>query len=357
MIENQWFFHDLNWFYDLSLSGEKLINNFNEVTSYKTEGLILINPEVIKEILKTTGEITLKEYPFPISYNNFESFLKEELINGMKPGPLRTKPIVLDAFFNLLFEKLKEIDSDQLEKLIDNLIDLKDQKDIQFYFKNQKFNDLFNIKKKSESKNFVGVTFSYLNKELKEDIRQKKIALKTELNEDGRFINQINILAEATNLSEKRILTYLKVYLPKDVELIETTGWQKVEIKDLSDYFKKLNYLIDQDVLKIEENQIHLENTEAKISLENNKTVIEGFANISVEPINIKYYLKEMVPENEKSFPFEIEILKQSGQNVTFIYNLLLPKNYKLGPNLFTFNKWLDLNKDLVIKFTIEKNE
>lgn len=359
IIANQWFFHDLNWFYDFDLSGKKILENAQDILSFKIDGVISINPDVITQIINNIGEIKVEGYPLIINANSFNSFLKEQLETGMKPGPLREKPLVLDKFFSALFEKLKSADSNTLINLSGEFSNFLSQKDIQLYFKDENLNQSqffkVNTDKEKASDNFIGVNFSYLDKELKEDNRVKKVILKTEISNENQFINQITVNAEAKNSQERKMLTYLKIYLPEDIEVLEVRGVVQLDKEDLSTYYQKLNYIKDEDLALAKENQIKFNDTGLTLYKENGKLVAGGFAYLGQNPFVLEYTLPKVLKSAGEQF--SVQILKQSGQNINFLYKFVLPDNLKLGPTLFSFGKWIPLDKDLNIKVTIEKNE
>ncbi|MGC8880658.1 MAG: DUF4012 domain-containing protein [Minisyncoccia bacterium] len=359
IIANQWFFHDLNWFYDFNLTGKKILENAQGILSLKLDGVIIINPEVVAQILEPIGEVKIENYPLVITANNFNYFLKEQLEAGMKPGPLREKPLVLDKFFSALFEKLKGINSEELINLSEQFSNFLSQKDIQLYFRDENLNQsqIFqsNSDKEKASDNFIGVNFSYLEKEFQEDSRPKRVILKTEISNENQFINQITVNAEAKNPQERKMLSYLKIYLPEDIEVLEARGLVQLDKEDLSAYYQKLNYIKDEDLTLAEENQIKFNDTGLTLYKENGKLVAGGFAYLGQSPFVLKYALPKVLKTAGEQF--SVKILKQSGQNINFLYKFVLPDNLKLGSTLFPFGKWIPLDKDLNIKVTIEKNE
>lgn len=361
LITNQWFFHDLNWFYDFDFTALKIIDLYEKNTNLKLDGVILINPEIIEKMMEKVKEVKIKDNE-TVTENNLYNFLNEELILGMKPAPLREKPLVLDEFLNNLFYKLREISNNDLVELITSFNQFILRKDIQLYFKDKKFEKLFlsnNLAYNFDNNlNFLNVNFSYLDKDFKEDKRLKKIILKTEVLDDLSLLNELIINAEATNPIERKILTYIKVYLPLNAKILEANGFVKVPIEDLTYYFKKLNYQKDKDLELIEANQEQIPESEAVLYKENNRLVIGGFSYLSKQPLIIKYQLPPLTfNEKDLNYPLKIAILKQSGQNVSFLYKLNLPSNLTLYPTLFEFNKWLPLVEDNFLNFKLQKNE
>ncbi|HOK17324.1 MAG TPA: DUF4012 domain-containing protein [Candidatus Paceibacterota bacterium] len=361
-ISNQWFFHDLGWFYDFDFTAKKIIQFYEENTQDKIDGVILINPETIANIMEVVGEIKLEDYSLAITANNFSEFLKEQLETGFKPGPSRLSPLILDDFFTLIFEKLKTQDPEKITNLIDNFQSQILEKDIQFYFKDEKFNQYFSRYLEKETNqtdysNFLAVTFSLIDKELKTDTRLKKIILKTEITEEGKFINQLIVNAEARTSADRKNLDYLKIYLPEGVEILKVEGLTKVNKEDNSKYYEKLNYAKDSDLNLIEQSKIIMEEENAEIYKENGKLVIGGFAYLSKTPVNLDYVLPFSLQKENLPQLVETNIYRQSGQSVNFLYKIILPSELRLSPTLFSFEKWIPLDKDLNIKVNIEKNE
>ncbi len=361
-ISNQWFFHDLGWFYDFDFTARKIIQFYEESAQDKIDGVILINPETIAKIIEVTGEVKLEEYPSVITANNFSEFLKEQLEIGFKPGPLRLNSLILDNFFDLIFEKLKTQSPEKISNLIDDFQNQILEKDIQFYFKDEKFNQYFSRYLEKETNqtnysNFLIVAFSLLDKELKTDTRLKKIILKAEITEEGKFINHLTVNAESRTSADKKNLDYLKIYLPEEVEILKIGGLTKVDKEDNSKYYEKLNYVKDNDLNLIEQSKIIREEENAEIYKENGKLVVAGFAYLSKTPVNLDYVLPFNLQKENLPQLVETKIYKQSGQNVNFLYKIILPNELKLSPTLFSFDKWIPLDKDLNIKVNIEKNE
>jgi len=360
-ISNQWFFHDLGWFYDFDFTAKKIIQFYEESTQDKIDGVILINPETIIAIMNALGEITIENYPYAVTANNFSEFLREQTEIGFKSGPLRGSPLVLDTFFNSIFEKLKGQKPEKITNLIDDFQNQVLKKDIQFYFKDKKFNQYFSrylqeeASKENNYSNFLTVAFSLLDKELKTDSRLKKIILKTKITEEGQYINHLIVNAESKTSADKKILNYLKIYLPEGADVLKIEGLVKVAKEDNSRYYEKLNYAKDSDLSLIEQSRIIREGENAEIYKENGKLVVGGFACLFQAPVILDYVLPFNLKEENLPQLVETNIYKQSGQNINFLYKMILPNELSLSPTLFSFDKWIPLDKDLNIKVNIEK--
>ena len=360
LISNQWFFHDLNWFFDFNLTAKKIINYYKESTGKDLDGVILINEELIRNLLSYTSSVQLTDYDKPINQTNFLTFIEEQVENGFKPGPLREKPVVLKEFFDSLFEKLKNLEPEKMGEIIDSFPKMVLEKDIQIYFKEEKFNQYFSKIVKGEDlekDNFIGVTFSFLDKDFREDSRLKKIILKTEITKENKFINHLLINAEAKNANERKILTYLKIYLPLNVEILESRGAVKFDKENLTTYYQKLGFIKDNDLLESENTKIVKEEENIEIYKEGDKLVVGGFAYLSQTPFSLDYVLPiEFEKENLPQL-YKMTILKQSGEEINLLYKFILPDEIVLGPTLFSFEKWIPLEKDLNIKVNLLKNE
>lgn len=353
-ISNKWFFHDVNWFFDFPLTSRKIIEFYQKTGSIPSvNGVIAINDSVFEPILDIIGQIELKDYGLVIDKNNFVSFFEKQIEDSAQAISSEGREI-FSVFVQSLFSKLQEIPSEQLASIFNIFEGLLKNKDIQVYSSDDEveyyFDSLDWSGKMTESKNdYLAVVFNNIEKGFTKDGRQKDINLETKIS-SSTITNILKISSQSLSLKDQNLETFLKIYLPKGVIIIDSTGGQLKKIENGWPY-EKLDYQNDYDLEIIESKKIIDESKGIEIFEEGSKTVIGTWVKLSLKSFFLTYQLPF---QGEELNNWEIKIQKQSGQNVDLSYNLIPPSDKKISPTLFEFKKIFSLVQDIVLNFQIQ---
>jgi len=356
-ISDKWFFHDSNWFFDYPSSGQKILNFYSNTGNKPLlDGVIVVNSSVLNNLLEVIGPIRVDNYDSIIDQSNFYSFFKDQIQEGAKPAPMREQSEFFSVFFQALQTKLRKVSPQVLSQIPDILTNNFTKKEIQLYVIDDKLEYFFDslnwTGKIEESKDdYLGVSFNLLNQNFSEDIRGKTIELKTEFVSNGQIINTLIIDVPSHYSMDRTQETYLKIYLPKGIIIEKAENGYLKNNKDISSYYKKLGYKEDDDLFLIEKTKIRNDSLGIEIYEEGGKTVVGTWTKLSIKPFRLVYKL----PFDWTDFSsWELKIQKQSGQNVKFSYQFAMPDNVKIIPTLFPFNKFVSLEKDMVLEFERE---
>jgi hypothetical protein len=359
-VGDRWFFRDLNWFFDFPFTGQKILS-FYEQTGKKPDldGVIFVNPSVIELMLETIGLIEINDYDLAINETNFLSFYKKQIQEAAKPAPLREEKELLSLFFEEFQRKLKKSSVDKLV-LIPQILKKKfEEKEAQIYIIDDNLEYFFNsfdwTGKIKESRNdYLSVNFSFINEGFVEDLREKEVKLKTEFTSNGEVINYLTINALNFSSNQRLLENYIKIYLPKGIIIKEALGSylkRSYNADQLEDIYNKLDYHKDEDLFLIERSTIKDEKNGIEIYEEGGKTVVGFWSQLSIRPFNLIYKL----PDNWKEFSsWETVVQKQSGQEIKFSFELIVPEEVSMVPSLFPFNQFIPLDKDLILDFKRE---
>ena len=354
-ISDKWFFHDSNWFFDYPSSGQKILNFYsNTGSSPLLDGVILVNSSILNDLLEVIGPIRVDNYDSIIDQSNFYSFFKNQIQEMAKPAPMREQQEFFSAFFQALQTKLRKASPEVLSQIPDVLTNGFTKKEIQLYVIDDKleysFDSLNWTGRIEESKDdYIGVVFNLFNQNFSEDIRDKTIELKTEFISNGQIIN--TLIINASSSIDRSQENYLKIYLPKGIIIKKAENGYLKNNEDISSYYKKLEYREDDDLSLIEKTKIRNNNFGIEIYEEGGKTVVGTWAKLSTKHFKLVYKL----PFDWTDFSsWELKVQKQSGQNVKFSYELAMPDNVKIIPTLFPFNRFVQLEKDMVLNFKRE---
>ena len=357
-IEDRWFFHDSNWFFDFPLTGQKILSLYSK-TGKKPDldGVIVVNIQTIESVLEATGSLGLINGLY-LDNDNFLSFYKTQVQEAAKPAPLRLEKNVLPLFFEKLQEQLAESSLETLAKVLSILKKNLKEKEIQIYLIDdnlQYFFDSYNWtgKVKEGKDDYLGVNISLLKNDFTEDKREKRIELKTEFDINEEIINTLLIDAPDFLPTDRLLENYLKIYLPKGIQIIEAKGGFLKEIKKAKsdDVYEKLDYQKDEDLLLLEQNKILDKKNGIEIYEEGGKTVISSWAQLSSKPFSLVY---KLLKNWEQLSDWEIVVQKQSGQKTKFSLGLIMPEQEKIPISLFSFDEFILLDTDLVLDFKFE---
>ena len=343
-VSNTWFFHDVNWFFDFPTTGKKVLE-FYRLTNLKPEldGVIAINNLVMESILEITGGIQLKDYNLIIDAQNFSSAL---FTNDNRD--------IFSVFIEQLLIQLKNLSLAQVSQLQNIIINALTTKDIQLYSTDDEREYFFDsygwAGKLTESYNdYVAVNFNNLDKNFKTDKREQQISLETKMSTSS-IINVLTVSSPALWREDVNKETYLKIYFPKGIAIINASGGYLKETKN-GWPFETLGYQIDDDISNIENRRITDSTNSIDIFEESSKTVIGTWAKLSARPFILTYRLPI---ETRDIGNWNLIVQKQSGQRINFSYNLIPLPDKKIAPTLFEFKKLIPLNQDLNLDFKIE---
>jgi len=354
-ISNEWFFHDANWFFDFSSTGKKMLEFYQKTgLTPSIDGVIAFNDSVLESILNITGPIELKDYGLIINAGNFISFFTQQIEDSAQSISQGAGREIFSVFIQSLFNKMQEIPSEQFIPIFNILEESLKNKDIQMYSSDDEveyyFDSLDWAGKITESKNdYLAVVFNNIEKGFTKDERQKNVDLETKIS-SSTVTNILKIKAQPLSVKDKNLETFLKIYLPKGVTIIDSSGGYLKTINNDWPY-EKLGYQNDSDLELIERTKIIDEAKNIEIFEEGSKTVIGVWAKLSLTPLILTY---DLPVSGDNLDNWEIKIQKQSGQNVNFSYNLNAPPGRQVSPTLFEFKKYLPLTQDLFLDFQID---
>ncbi len=356
-ISDKWFFHDTNWFFDYPSSAQKILS-FYSSTGKKPllDGVVVVNFPTLVNILEIIGPIAINDHNLIIDYNNCYSFFKNQIQEGAKPAPVRKEQEFFSAFLEALQTKFKESSPKVFSEISDILANAFIKKEIQLYVTNDKLEYFFDSlnwtgKIKESEDDYLAVVFNLFNQNFSEDTRDKKIKLKTEFISDGQIINTLTINAPSYGATDRFQESYLKIYLPKGIIIRKAENCYLKKNKNTLSYYKKLGYEEDEDLFLIGKTKIRNEDLGIEIYEEGGKTVVGTWTKLSLKSFKLVYKL----PADWTDFSsWKLNIQKQSGQNVKFSYQLVMPNGVKIVPTLFPFNEFVPLESDMVLNFKRE---
>ncbi len=147
--EGGWYLRDANWDPDFPSSANKIEWFLEKEIDQKVDGVFAIDLEIVKELLKVTGSLNLKDYNKTIDYKNIYEVTQTEVEEDFFPGS-RKKSSFLAALSKELISTLvnnKDLNNIKLAQVFINGLK---EKHIQLFFHNEK------VQKEISNFNFDG---------------------------------------------------------------------------------------------------------------------------------------------------------------------------------------------------------
>ncbi|MDD4999157.1 MAG: DUF4012 domain-containing protein [Candidatus Pacebacteria bacterium] len=357
-ISNKWFFHDVNWFFDFPLTAQKTMAFYSATgEKEKLSGVIFVNLDFLREIIKITGPIEVKEYNLILDENNFLSLFAQKTRESFKQVSATPSQEFFVFFLKALEEKMKTLPASALQPFPEIVMSAFNKKDIQLYNKEdgeEYYFDAFNWTGRLEESrgDYLGVAFSLLNKDFSADRREKRLKLITDISSGVKATTTLSISLSPEAVKEEDQELYLKIYLPQEAEIIEAKGGYLKNLNSKSWPYEKLGYKKDEDVFSIEATLKKFPGQGIETYEESGKKVVGTWVRLGRSSFDLIY---ERPVGFDELNSWELRVQKQSGQNNKFFYQLILPTGVKIAPTLFSFGQWLPLEKDLEINFNIER--
>jgi len=233
MGTSKWNFRDANWSPDLPTSSLKIeeIYKLESQDDKDIDGLVLMDPLPIVELLAITGSITVDDVTFDslnfieeLERYTYDGFVQEGVSSRDRKeliGAMGVK--MLDYFFNSSLDKwanVWNIVNDNLDKK-HIMLNLKDEKAQDFMSRHDWDNRV-----KTSNGDFLMVIDSSMGSLKTDRFTNKEIKYSVSF-QDGKFIGQVNLNYDNTATKSEKTQTlreYTRVYVPEGAELIEVIG-------------------------------------------------------------------------------------------------------------------------------------
>lgn len=339
---------DANWFFDFSLSAQKVIDflersNFYKKDGIKFDGVIAITPKVAEDILTIVGPIEI-EKNIVLDKNNF-LFELQKIVEIQRENKNLNPKIVLSKFLEEIIKKLNLLDQKNKQAIFDFVLSWIQKRELALYLKDKNLSSFFEFygltpKIADLDQGFFGDYLAVVDANLasgKSDLFIKKIVnLKIQISGSGFLINELEI-KRINTVDEKMSWWYkrpnedfIQVFTPTNAELLEALGGENKKIYPLVNY-KNEKYLSDTD-LDYEKN-IKTINAFPQIKQFNfkNKNVFATFITTlpqKISSLKLKY-LRHLSNSSfaNKNFTFILE--KQVGDRGEYNIEIIAPPGFK----------------------------
>ncbi|MDO8496175.1 MAG: DUF4012 domain-containing protein [bacterium] len=270
-ITPTWGMRDSAWFADFPTSAEKAMSFFVEEAGYKVDGVIVINPDIVSNILKIVGPVEMPEYGLNLTADNFLESIQEEVEYG--DNRIQPKKVVLD-FGPRFLEKLYSANSEKWTNIFNVLMTGLEEKDILLYFSKEELenftiNEGFGgeIKDPSTSSgqasDYLMINLSNIKGSKTDAVTDSSIEVDNRF-EDGQVIHKVTITRNHKGgdhehgFYNRQNPAYVRVLISENGEFLSISGNDTTNFKPLMNYSLQGDFEKDRD-LTIFESSFHSE--------------------------------------------------------------------------------------------------
>ena len=264
-VAKRLYLRDANYSPDFPTSAEKIMWFLEHSGQPSVDTVIAIDQNVVEEILKITGPITLENFPFQIKSNTFNNLISYYI--EAKISKTGTPKQMLFDFIPVFKEKLLNVKN--LIELKNTIVKLSKSKNIQAYSKDTKVQNLIeklnldgSLKKPQPKSDYLAVISTSIGGNKSDGFIGSFIDHKTKIDSSGGITNTLSITKEHNwnadslpnlhdlidrygtgdldlnsllfILGQGRNLDYMRVYVPLGSKLIKFENIENIEVsKDL----------------------------------------------------------------------------------------------------------------------------
>lgn len=375
IMNPRWEFQDGNWFADLPASAQKLIYLYEKSGGPTVDGILFINASVLKGILELTGPVDLPQYNLQITSTNFYKEIQNNVELDYDKEINKPKQIITDLT-PILIDRLLHSSPQNFAKMFDLIFSALNQKEIQLYFTDMAMEDL--VKKYNWAGQVKNTNYDYLNivstniAGEKTDAKiQQAAELKIQVQTDGTIVNTLKLTRNHLGIKGENFygvpnVDYLRIFVPKDSELISAEGFEPIPPELFIDPDPEI-YKKDADISEINKTKKIDPASQTEIFTESDKTVFANWLKVNpgeAATLTIKYKL-----------PFKLNLEADLTGNLDFtnfkniINSILRPEEIKekltvysllwqkqSGRDNFLFNATIEMPKAFDYKFIYPEN-
>lgn len=332
-VTDRWETRDANWFFDFSASAKTISWFYEQTGGEKPDGVIAVTPLLVEKLLAITGEIDMPSYGTKLNKDNFLEVVQKEVEVDYDKELNRPKQILSDLT-PLLLERLSK--SDSKVEIISAVLESLKRKDIQVYSQDLTVEE-FVLKQnwggaieqiqseKGIIGDYLGVVFTNLGGWKTDKYIETEIDTVTTINENNEIVRTV-IISKKHNGGKtpyvwynKPNYSYVRIYTPKESEIISTEGFSEEPSKYKSLDYSRGGFVDNPRWAAIKKTFRKDEATNTDIFEESGKT---AFGNWLLVPagerrlVKIVYKLPNKYTKLDTAYSLTIQ--KQAGINVSY---------------------------------------
>lgn len=340
LVNSRWEFQDANWFPDFSASAAKIAWFYERGRGTTVDGVIAVNAPILERLLRIVGPVNLYSRQIELDAETAIAALQTEVENGAEKASDRPKAVLADAAEELFTKLAAPTPLDALRLLVE-LHDALDEKDIQVYFTDPRGEDVARqygwsgeMLTTAPPQDYIAVIHTNLQGQKSDAKILQAVEHQTVVESDGSVVDTVVIRRTHGGSPGEAFYgapnwSYVRAYVPEGAELLDAGGFQFPP----EDAFHAPEswYEDDATVARLElEDGMH-DKTGTRITREFGKTAFGNWVLTlpgETSVIFFTYRLPFSVLTGEQLSRYELVAQKQSGAAGTFSSSVIYPEGW-----------------------------
>ncbi len=299
IVNKRWEFQDSNWFPDFSVAGQKMEWFYQHGRGATVDGVIALNATVLERLLRVLGPMQSEKFGMEVAGNNALNKIQKQVEVDYNKYENKPKEIISDLAGSLL-TRAGELNLASAVKILTELQDAFNQKEIQVYFKDaltqarfQEFGWTGELSKIGDDQDYLMVVDANLGGNKSDARVEETIDHQAVVQDDGSVINSVvikrnNLGRDGEMFYGGNNVDYVRVYVPEGAELIDAGGFNypPEEIFNVPEEW----YKTDADLIKNEKEVAIHAKTGTRITNEFGKTAFGNWCITAPGQISSVYF-------------------------------------------------------------------
>ena len=274
-IVNRWYLRDSNWFVDYAVSAAKAAQFFEKEGGQTVDGVILLTPQVIQDLLRAAGPISMPGYDVVVTADNFTEVTQREVTYEYDRSLNRPKQFLADLtpiLLNRLFQAEETEPLALLSVLTRNLA----QKHLLLFFRDDELQKKvvelgWGGKLPPDAPHFLMVNNANIGGHKSDQFIEQEIDYRLEVDSDGTAAATVAVRRTHRGPSEKGDypyspgedpavkdnIVYQRVLVPAGATLIEARGFSPAAtVPRLVEAEEGIPLSVDADVAEWQRGQV-----------------------------------------------------------------------------------------------------
>lgn len=368
-----WRIQDSNWFFDFEESAKTIDYFFEKSARTSVDGIIAINSNILKDLFSIIGDIELEEYNIVLDSKNPTT--KIQSIVSLNKNTNKPKEII-NSLFSEVSKDIFNIDESKIFELLNFINDSINKKNIMIYSKDQIIQEkiiklgfsgnISNISQKDDKiEDYLAIIDTNIGGGKTSEFIDREVRHNIKIYTNGDVISEIKInreFKESEALEDQEIKInreFIRIYTPYGSELIENTGFTKINTEKVENIKQKDYYKLDN----INKYSYIETDTGTYIYNDEGKTIFGNFSLLNpgeAQEIRLKYKLPFKIDFNSNFLnnyiSYYLNLQKQAGiDDMKYSFSIEYPEN-KLKKITEIKNNFNFLEKDELIGIVFTSN-
>ncbi len=236
LTNKRWEFQDANWFADFPTSANKILWFYRHSRGITADGVIAVNASVLERLLTIIGPVTDDKRNLTLSSASALTTIQDIVEHGPEKTDRRPKQILSDLAPSLL-ASVQALPPADLLKVLFNLEEALEQKEIQAYFTNPEQQNSVSqfgwdgrILPTAPTQDYLFAVNANIRGQKTDAKIKQNITHQAVVSTDGSVIDTVVITREHSGTTGEKLYgepnsSFLRLYVPKGSELISATGF------------------------------------------------------------------------------------------------------------------------------------